>query len=78
MRGVSDLMKGWNCLNKADPVLVKQHGLKVGHLAATQKSLVSCHAAVLCCLGNLSFLRASFIFLKICNDLSCMTMSVTA
>lgn len=45
MRGVSDLMKGWSCLDKADPVLVKQYGFKAGHLAAMQKSLVSCHTA---------------------------------
>lgn len=46
--GISDLMKGWDCLNnKGDPILAKQYGFKAGHLAAMQNILVSCHVATL-------------------------------
>lgn len=50
---ITDLMKGWDCLNnKGEPIVVRKYGFKAENLAAMQKKIFSCLTAALWCKGK--------------------------
>lgn len=65
---ITDLMKGWDCLNnKGEPIVVRKYGFKAENLAAMQRKKYFLALQLLYGVKENHFLCASFIFLKIYN-----------
>lgn len=65
---ITDLMKGWDCLNnKGEPIVVRKYGFKAENLAAMQRKKYFLALQLLYGVKENHFLCASFVFLKIYN-----------